>query len=204
MAVSLAQLKTAVIAKMGETSDDGMLQDLVTTINAGLQQMATEYDWPWLIRKTTISTVAGTADYNTPANTTRIRRIAINSNVLQVRRDEDLLYWDETTDQPYYYMVENDTITLAPTPDQAYTLKVKYVIAEVVLASDGDTCYVPDYYSDLAAVYGALEEARRRRDQVLVNLLEQSRQQWIKRISDNQQRTKDLPEIRTRLDFEDM
>lgn len=202
MAVTLGQLKSAVITKLGETSDDGMLQNLTDTINAGLQQMATEYDWPWLLRKTTFATAASTSDYDTPANCTRIRRLAIGANVLQVRQDEDLLYWDEVTDLPYYYNVENDTITLAPTPDAVYTVKVKYVVAEAVLSSDSDEAFVPDWYADLAAIYGALEEARRRRDQVLVNLLEQSRQQWVKRISDNIQRTKDLPEIRTRSDFD--
>jgi hypothetical protein len=202
MAVTLAQLKAAVIVKLGETSDDGMLQDLTATINSGLQQMATEYDWPWLIVKDTFDTANGTADYTAPATCTRVRRLAIGTYLLQTRQDEEMLLLDEDTGQPYFYTVEGTTITLAPTPDAIYTVKRKYVKAEAVLSGDSDTCYVPAYYSDLAAIYGALEEARRRRDQALVNLLEQSRQQWIKRISDNIQRSKDMPAIRTRSDFD--
>lgn len=201
MAVTLGQLKAAVIVKLGETADDGMLQNLTDTINAGLQQMATEYDWPWLIRKDTFDTVKDQADYSTPTNCTRVRLLAIDQSVLQVRDAEDIIYWDQETDLPYFYAVENDTISLAPIPDAVYTVKRKYVIAEAVLSGDSDTCFVPPHYSDIVAVYGALEEARRRRDQALVNLLEQSRVQWIKRISDNIQRSKDMPEIRTRGDF---
>lgn len=200
MAVTLAQLKQAVIVKMGETSDDGMLENLVDTINAGLQEMATDYDWPWLLRSTTFTTAANDAEYDTPANCTRIRTLSILSAPLGVKQWEELLDYEGVTDQPRYYNIENTTIQLAPTPNAVYTVRVKYVVAEAVLEIDADECFVPDYYSDFAAVYCALKEAERRRDTVLVNLLEASRQRWMKRIQDNITRTKELPYIRTRPD----
>lgn len=200
MAVTLADLKQAVIVKMGETSDDGMLANLTDTINAGLQEMATERDWPWLLRSTTFTTTAGVDGYNTPTNATRISLLSIEADPLVVKQEEELLDFYNVQDRPRYYFVENTTITLAPTPNDVYTVRVKYVIAEAVLSADSDQSSVPNYYKDFAAVYCATKEAERRHDTVMVGLLEQSRQRWIKRIEDNVARTKDLPYIRTRPD----
>lgn len=202
MTTTLAQLKSKIIHKLGETTDDGMLDNLTESVNAGLQQMATEHDWPWLVRITTIPTVIGTTDYSLPTNCTRIREIIYRDGTLtSVQLAELTRYDDIAGGEPALYYIQNATIKIAPIPDAVYSLTVEYVVAEAVLTSDSDTVFCPDWYTDLVVVYAAIEEARRRKDTVMVNLLEGSKGQWIQRIRDNIQRSKNLPDILTRTDW---
>lgn len=202
MATTLGQLKTRVTHKLGETSDDGMLDNLTESINAGLQQMATEYDWPWLVLSTTIPTVVDTTDYSFPSNATRIRELIYRDGpLINVQLAELVRYNQIAGGEPALFYIQNSTIKLAPIPDQVYSIYCEYVVAESVLSSDSDTIRCPDFYSDLVVVYGAIEEAKRRKDTVLTNLLEGSKQQWIQRIRDNIQRGKNLPDILTRQDW---
>jgi hypothetical protein len=202
MATTLAQLKTKVIHKLGETTDDGMLDNLVESINAGLQQMATEFDWPWLVASTTISTVADTTDYSMPTNATRIREIIYRDGTLTAVQLAELTRYDDISGgEPALFYIQNSTIKIAPIPDGVYVLTVEYVKAESVLSGDSDTILCPDWYSDMVVVYAAIEEARRRQNAALTKLLENSRDQWIQRIRDNIQRTKNLPDIITRTDW---
>jgi len=202
MSTTLAQLKTKVIHKLGETSDDGMLDNLLESINAGLQQMATEYDWPWLVQATTISTVAGTTDYNLPTGTTRIRELIYRDNPLtDVQLAELVRYNQINGGEPALFYIQNSTIKIAPIPNGAYDIYTEYVVTENVLSSDSDTIKCPDHYADLVAVYATIEEAKRRKDQVAVNIWEASKKDWILRIRDNIQRSKNLPDILTRQDW---
>lgn len=201
MSTTLAQLKTKVIHKLGETTDDGMLDNLTESINAGLQQMATEYDWPWLVRASTITTVAGTTDYSLPTNTTRIREIINSNDPLTAVTFAELVGYSGYAGTPAMFYIQRDTIKLAPNPDGVYVLSAEYVVAEAVLSGDSDTIFCPDWYADLVVVYASIEEARRRKDTVMVNLLEGSKSQWIQRIRDNIQRSKNLPDILCRGDW---
>ena len=201
MAVTLEKLKNAVIVKLGEQADDGMLENLVDTINAGLQEMATEVDWPWLIRSDTFDTVVDQVDYDTPANCTRVRSLNIRNALLSPKQYEELIDWDGIRDEPRYYMVENNTITLAPKPANVQTVTIKYVVAEAELAADSDECFVPDWYLDLAATFCVIKEAERRRDATLTKMYEVARDRWVQKVRDNTIRTKDVPYIRTRPDW---
>lgn len=202
MTTTLAQLKTKIIHKLGETTDDGMLDNLTESINAGLQQMATEFDWPWLVRSTTVSTVAGTSDYSFPTNTTRIRDIVYQDNALDSVQFQDWAFYNtDSSGEPVLYYLQNTTIKVAPVPDGVYVLTVEYVIAESVLSGDSDTILAPDFYSDLVAVYATIEESKRRKDRVAVDIWEMSKAAWLQRLKDNIQRSKNLPEIQTRKDW---
>lgn len=200
MTTTLTQLTAKVIHKLGETADDGMLDSVTESINAGLQQMATEYDWPWLVQAGTISTIAGTQGYSLPGSCTRVRELFYDGDTLTVIQFAELVRYSDLSDVPACFYVQNSSIKLAPVPNGVYVLGIEYMVCENVLTSGSDTILCPDWYSDLVAVYGAIEEARRRRDTVLVNLLEQSKAEWIQRIRDNIQRTKNMPDILTRID----
>lgn len=202
MATTLAMLKAAVVHKLGEVDDDGMLDNTTLSINAGLKQMATEYDWPWLITEDTFVTVGGQMDYALPANCTRLRKLILDGDVFtSVQYDELVRYTAQNTGQPCLLYIQNITLKIAPIPSGVYTITREFVIPENVLSSDADTILCPDWYNDLPAIYGALEEARRRQDQVMVNLLESSKAEWIQRIRDNIAKDKDLPDILTRNDW---
>lgn len=198
---TLTTITAAVIHKLGETTDDGMLDNVTASINSGLQQMATEFDWPWLVTTTTIPTVSGTQAYALPATCTRIRAISNDDYLLRsVQFNEIIRFVNVPTQRPSAYYAQHDNILIAPTPGAVYMLGLEYVRCENTLSSGSDTVLCPDWYIDIVVVYAALEEARRRRDQVLVNLLEQSKQEWITRIRDNINRSRDLPDILTRPD----
>lgn len=209
MTTTLAQLRTLTIHKLGLTSGDGRLADIDVSINSGLRAMATDYDWPWLIRSTTFDTVDGTEAYNTPARWTRTRSLSISPTtapvysvpLLESVQREKLLEYEGISGLPVAYCEENSQLLLGPIPNQVWTIKHIYVVAENTLTADADTVICPDWYIDIIATYGALEESRRREDSVLTSMLESARGEWLKRLQDQIVRTKDLPSIRMRGDW---
>lgn len=204
MATTLANIKTAVIHKLGLESTDGMMDELTMSINAALQQMATEYDWPWLVTSDSFNTVAGTTSYAIPADCTRIKALGYLTDPMdRVQWEEWIRYQQTQGGEPGIYYIENSAVKIAPIPDGVYTIQRVYIQPENVLVSDGDAVKCPDWYSDIVVTYAALEEARRSPDivSVRVNTLEALRETWLKRLADNDTRGSQLPAILTRNDW---
>jgi hypothetical protein len=88
MAQTLANIKTDAFDVLGYNSNEPLLDDTTMTrlVNQALQQLSTEYDWPWLYTEGTITLAANTKDYAISSNTTRWSRtkwMAIEENDLR-------------------------------------------------------------------------------------------------------------------------
>lgn len=203
MTTTLSTLRTLVIDKLGLTTNDGRMTSasLNRSINTGLQKLATDYDWPWLVVDTTLTTAAGDDSYSPPSGWTRTKRLSYENDLLTERQRDDFVLWNEVENVPHLYAVEGTTIYLCPTPNNTYSLTHTYITAETVLSGDSDTPLCPDYYIDVVVTYAALDMARKIKDTSLLNTLEQERKDWLKRIRDNVQRTYKSPQISTREDW---
>lgn len=114
--------------------------DFLDSIYQAEQELAAEAN---IIENTyTTTTVAGTQDYDYPANTISIKRVTYNGAKLQPidMRDDDVMSLsnsaDTTQGTPQFYYIWNNTISLRPIPDDALTLKIySYDMPQAVTAS---------------------------------------------------------------------
>lgn len=76
------------------------------------------------------------------------------TNVTKAVLDERAAEWGNATGRPLFYAVVNDTLYVAPTPDQTYTAEIVHYPALVALSGESDTNAVltaaPDVYLYLA------------------------------------------------------
>lgn len=203
MSVTRLQLRDRVYSRLALTEDDGLLSpdDVNQAINDGLQAMATEFSWPWLQLIATTPTIIGTNSYAMPANSTRISTVSIDGRVLDVVQYEDYVrYFDMQGAYPNVFTTVGDSILVAPTPSSLQTMTILYVRSEPFLDDDADTALVPDQYADVAVTYACISAAIRLQDTNRINVLMGYKDEQMRRISDNVQRTQIAPMIRTRKD----
>jgi hypothetical protein len=113
----------------------------------------------------TISVTAGTAVYSLPAGALDILLMTIDSDVVYPRTS-DWVYRtyddaDSETGQPVYRLtdaVAEGQVELWPTPDAAYTAKVRYTKTPAIPAALGDSVDAPERYK-LAFVHFVLARA---------------------------------------------
>lgn len=198
-------LRARLIEKLGLLAIDEMIptSSLNQSINNGLERMATEFAWPWLVDFTTISVIAGTTLYNLPARTTKV--IAIGSQAsedsLQAVSPDDMMRWIFQEGEPTIYLVRGSQIQVAPTPIRNDTLTLAYVKAENLLDDDSDVVLTPDWFLDVIVTYAAIDQAVRLKDVQLISSLEMVRKQWITSLADDSIRTSKPSRIMTRVDI---
>ena len=114
----------------------------------------------------TASVVVTQKYFNTPADLLVIRSLQVfNTNgaisFLDVR---DMTFineynQDNTTGIPKYYANwDEDTVIVAPTPDQAYTIQVNYILKPTGLSSNTATTYLSQQFPN-GLLYACLVEA---------------------------------------------
>jgi hypothetical protein len=101
------------------------------------------------------NTVAGTATYTAPTTAFEIWRVTYNGNKLSVmdRRQYDSLSPSgvASSGSPAYYMLEGETLTLYPTPDDVQALKVFFYGIPSAVPTGATTLEVPASYHDVLA-----------------------------------------------------
>lgn len=131
----LEDLKTAVLDRLGLPTTDGLITDAVLgrLINAAMQELEAEEDWPWLYTSESIAAVAGTGAYNPAATYARTRglRVTTDQPMRWYSLEElDTLWPDPTTrGRPVAYTVEADQLVIRPIPDASYTLTHTFIKA---------------------------------------------------------------------------
>jgi len=208
MAQDLDTIKTNALDVFGYNSSDPLLDGTTLTrlINSSLQQLSTEFDWPWLYAETTHSVVAGTTDYAVPTRWTRTKWLAIAEDELVFRslRDFRRIVGDTThpQGQPTFYTIVGDTsVRVGRIPDASYTLDHGYFTSEAVLSSGTDTPALPNEYDDMLVMYVALKMAVRKGEQVDINIARSEITRWLKRVRDNVRRSSAFPRIKIRNDW---
>jgi hypothetical protein len=190
-------------------ASDGNLTDAILTriVNRALQRISSEFDWPWLYAEETITTVAGTLDYNLPTRWTKTAWLSEETvgdlqpaSHLQSRR------WVEQatriTGRPLYYVHEGvSQIRLFPAPDAVYSIGHGYYTSEAVLSVGSDTPALPDPFDDLL-VWKALEFAAMRRGEgTLANQARDMYKDQLKVVKDNVRGTKQFGVPSSRQDW---
>lgn len=210
MATTLTDLRAALRSRVSLPADDPMVADadVDIDINAGLQAMASEYDWPWLqVEDAAMVTVAGARTVAPPAGWVRTLWIADFSiaSELELRQRRDLIRYETVTgggqNRPRLYAIGADVIVLAPTPNAVYTYTHAYIKQENVLSSGSDAMLAPDRYKGLIVAYAAIQTGTRLKDAFIVSAARADADGWIKRMKDNVRRTASTVRVKTRNDW---
>lgn len=187
MSTTLTTLLPLVRHRLGLAADDGMLPDasLTITLNKAIAKMAIEFDWPWLIKHETITTVDGTNEYSPPAGWVKTMWIVADSGGYEIKSRQRVDLVNPTTYKgtPQFFAVNEQKIYLSPTPDSVLTYTHSYMSTDNTLASGSDTVLCPDHYVDIIVVYAAIIESRRLHDSALEAQLMQDKKEWMKNIA---------------------
>jgi hypothetical protein len=146
--MDLTTLRAETRTRTGVPADDSLITDAVLTqlVNAALQHISTERDWPWLEKTTTVDTVGGTATYAVPADWIRSVSVIGASGVPLRRTPIDELDYMTGSGTPRFFGIFGDQIVVRPTPSGVETLIHRYLATAPVLAADGDTPTMPAVY----------------------------------------------------------
>lgn len=125
-------------------------------VRDALSDIARRIDMPGLRATFNATTVAGTATLTLPSDDVRIYS-AFNP-VFRDQLDEVAQEAVDTavaaSGRPYLYAVSGSTVTLYPTPDDAYSLQFRYAkdVTGIVEATDLST-FVPDTYLNMLVAF---------------------------------------------------
>jgi hypothetical protein len=162
--MNLGQMRQGVYDRAGVPTTDATLttQAVDGYLNSSMHQIESVQDWPWLLRRDTITTVAGTTVdtndlYSPPADWLRTRQLRIaNYGPLtryEVHELEDV--WPDTAQGiPQAWCADADFIRVRPFPDAVYTIRHLYVRIEPDLSSDTQSPLMPAKFHS-AIVEGA-------------------------------------------------
>lgn len=109
-------------------------------------------------------TVSGQADYVLPDDFITLHRIEVVVTGTGVNENRQALGPITTNQQdlveitsgiPTNYYIKKNRVTLSPTPDNAYILRLYYSPRVADLAADGDTPDVPEQFMEFVAVLSA-------------------------------------------------
>lgn len=166
--MDLSTIRTNVLDRLGVPSGDALFTTAVLNraINAALDEIGAEHDWPWLEASETINTVAGTKTYTPNAAWVRTRELKLADDyplewVTMIQLDT--LYPVTEQDRPSVFAIEQGQLYIGPTPDGVYVLTHRYVKAEPDLSADGDTPLMPAQFHNAIvelATYIALKRSR--------------------------------------------
>lgn len=205
MAKTLQDLRDRLRHKVALPSNDQMVPDtdLDISINDGMNAMAADYDWPWLFKGETITTVAGQAAYLLPAD--HVRTLWVSDDTigqdLIAKQRRDLTRWIVIQGRPYYYSVYGAGIRFGPKPDAVYTFSHTYLQAEPALVDPTDEPLCPDIYSDLIVLYAAIEEATRLKDFTQRTAFMNDAAAWTAKIKKHVRQEASTLRIKTRQDW---
>lgn len=153
-------MRVAVDHRTGRAFDPTALTELV---NAAVQEMSLDGDWPWLDKTTTIATIVGTGDYALPFDFNMVSGVTVDgTEYFPVSMREIDAY---ATDPSYpsawpavgVFGVQDGVLFLRPIPGAVFSALVRYDAAEPLLVNDGDEPIIPENYHqaivELAASY---------------------------------------------------
>lgn len=126
-------------------------------INAAAEFVHNQYDFEDNKKIYSFSTVSGTIAYTMPTDLEGIRalRNVTTDNTGLLRRTERIWAYDPaSTGMPKRWAQEKHTIYLWPTPDDAYSLELWYIIQMARLATKTAVTVFPDHW-DMAVVFYA-------------------------------------------------
>ncbi len=161
--MDLAALRSAVLTRMGNPSDDALYPTSVLTqlVNAALHYIETEHDWGWLETVESIPTVAAQGTY-TPA-ATWARSLELSSGGFPLKRVTvvDLELLRDSTGAPKMWAAYGNALEVVPVPTGVATLRHRFIRTEPDLAADSDTPLMPARWHQAIVDYATYLAYRR-------------------------------------------
>lgn len=211
---ALTDFRVKVLLKLALPADDALAPTtaLDESIAAGQRAMATDFDWPWLMTAQTFVTVAGQQLYALPVEATgppisheHVRTLWLSvpafAYTLNVRERQEIERYIQTRGMPSLYSVQGASISLAPVPDQVYTIKHVFIRPDTPMVGETDVSLCPDHFSDTIVLYAAIAEATRTKDFTQVAQFRQDLAEWKQRMRDNVRQSAGTLRVRTRSDY---
>lgn len=174
--MNLGELRRAVHRRSGVDYEAGALNEV---INAAVQHVATEGDWPWLERAASLTLVPGTANYVMPTDWLRTRSLTIDGDEVPFVSVRDI---DDTDDETFGFSTSGDSFTISPTPASAGTVRMRYIATENVLLVDADVPKLPAAYHDAVVNWATAEAKRRKGDLAGAGAYQSLYDDWLARI----------------------
>lgn len=161
--MTYAELKTELRTRIGVPTDDSLFTTTVLgqLVNAALQHIAVDRDWPWLEQEATITTANGDDSYAVPANWMRTLHVVGAGGVPLERTAIERLDYMNGSGSPRFYGVFSDEVVVRPTPTAIENLKHRYIGTEPALSADGDTPLMPTGYHYAIVAFAAYLAYRR-------------------------------------------
>jgi hypothetical protein len=127
-------------------------------LNYGQAYVAAQTDFRELFSSDTISATSGDAEYNLPADFMRVYSLLyVPTSGKPVSLTEvsqgDLDLNAPSSGVPTHYTVQNGEVRLWPTPDTAYTLRLRYYATPTTLTANDDVPEIPGNYHHLLVTY---------------------------------------------------
>ena len=188
--------------------DDLRLGDteLLDFINAAVQDVESQKDWPWRQKLESISVAANDNEYTPAADwrTTLSLTLDNPNGVLQKRtwKWTRRLANSDITGVPAFYTEHAGVLYLYPMPDAAYTLHHRYLETTDILGSTSATVANPDWFDNIIVTKSASYVAQKLRDSELYQMLETQYKQQLKSFADDVSRSYEPVTISTRRDWE--
>lgn len=173
--------------KVGLPSDDRAVTDakVFMDINAGLREMAQDYDWPWLYDETTISVASGDTTAPLPAGLVRPAWASIDDMPLDYVQYRRLQRYSQMSGFPAFFSTFKGNLILHPTANSDQEVKLVYIRGEQYLNDDSDEVLCPDELIEIVYTYAAIQTATRLKDAVLRQSLRDELTDWKRRAADN-------------------
>lgn len=202
---TLAEIRAQVYDRAGVPNNDPRC-DVATAdrfINAALRKASTTFDPFWLETSTTVSTVAGQnyVPLSAISDFSKMSRVVYGTEVLRpVGKHEIAQYLPYANQQPHAWSIEQERLTLGPTPNAVYTLTCIYYRLEAALTDEDGTPYLPTQYTDWLVLEAAIRVATKMRDGDMVDTLRVERKEWLDAIRNDVRQMRPLPRVRVRGD----
>ncbi len=175
--MTLLQGRTLILGWLSDPNAGYFTSSLVNTwINLAQKQvqgMLLQAGENWYEKPVETITVIGQADYALPNDFIDEHRLEVvldGTGLNENRRPLNSLTTNEqdlvpiTSGQPQAYKIKKDRVTISPTPDAVYTLRLYYSPLVSDLSSDSDVPDVPDQFVELvwliAAFNGFIQDDR--------------------------------------------
>lgn len=135
------------------------------SINQAISELWNLYPWSFRLNKTNVVTKEGRAVYDIPngkiakkvLNGTERFMVSLDGEFLDY--EEDYLLLEPKEGKPTSFYIEGDELYLYPTPDQKYTINIKFYLLSYgldedeepinELVNDGDIINIPEKYETL-------------------------------------------------------
>ena len=180
--------------------------DLLDFLNASVQDLESERDWPWAEAIEDISVVAGDNTY-TPHSSWKstLSLTCVDPSSVISRRTwkwTRRLSWTDLRGEPMFYTEHAGTIYVYPVPDSSYTLQHRYIKKLDKLDSTSSSVVSPDWFDRILVTRTAIYVAQKLRDSELYQMLNSEYRNQMRRAVDEVGRSHEPITIATRRDWE--